>query len=259
MKSKIESLVKIIDRLRSPDGCPWDRRQKKEDIGKYLIEEAHEVIDAIEEGSSQGLKEELGDVLFQILFLINIAEEEGEFDISEVIQRISEKMILRHPHVFGDKKVRDVEEVKLNWEDIKINKEGKESRKGSISYKIPRSLPSLTRARKITERASAVGFDWENTEGVIEKIGEELQELKTALNKKEKAVIENETGDLLFSIVNLCRFTDVDPEDALKSSIGKFVERFTFIQKKLKEKGKTPEDASLEEMDDLWNISKKQS
>jgi tetrapyrrole methylase family protein/MazG family protein len=256
MKNKFEELVEIMERLRSSRGCLWDRRQRKEDIGKYLIEEAHEVIDAIEDGRSEALREELGDVLFQIIFLARISEEAGEFDISDVIDTITEKMIRRHPHVFGDISVQSVDEIRANWEEIKIQKEGKTDKKGSLSHKIPRSLPSLTRAKKITERASRVGFDWENTEGVLEKIEEELEELKAALNKRERPLIEDEIGDLLFSIVNLSRFVDVEPEDALRSSIAKFIERFTFIQESLKDKGKTLEEASLEEMDRLWDISK---
>ncbi|MEA3471465.1 MAG: nucleoside triphosphate pyrophosphohydrolase, partial [Thermodesulfobacteriota bacterium] len=228
----------------------------KEDIGKYLLEEAHEAIDAIEEGNSEALREELGDVLFQILFLARMSEEAGEFDISDVIDTISEKMIRRHPHVFGDTTVESVDEIRSNWEEIKIRSEGKTDKKGSLSYKIPRSLPSLTRAKKITERASMVGFDWENKEGVLEKIDEEIKEFKAALAKNEQSSIKEEIGDILFSIVNLCRFTDVEPEDALRSSIAKFTKRFAFIEKSLKDEGKTPEGASLEEMDRLWDIAK---
>jgi tetrapyrrole methylase family protein/MazG family protein len=256
MENKFDDLVKIMERLRSPDGCLWDRSQTKEDIGKYLLEEAHEAIDAIEEGKSAALREELGDVLFQILFLARISEEAGEFDISDVIDTISEKMIRRHPHVFGDTTVESVDEIRANWEEIKIRSEGKTDRKGSLAYKIPRSLPSLARAKKITERASMVGFDWDKREGVLEKVEEELEELRTALGKKGRPLIKEEIGDLLFSIVNLCRFTDVEPEEALRFSIAKFIKRFAFIEKSLKDEGKTPEEASLEEMDRLWDIAK---
>lgn len=255
-KHSLERIDEIIDRLRAPDGCLWDRQQTKGDVGRYLLEEAYEVIDAIEGEKSEALCEELGDVLFQILFLSKIAEEEGEFDISDVIDRISEKMIRRHPHVFGDTSVKSVDEIRSNWEEIKIHDEGKSDRKGSLAYKIPRSLPSLARAKKITEGASKVGFDWENKEGVLEKIEEELEELRDALGKDGEPPIKEEIGDLLFSIVNLCRFTDVDPEEALRSSIAKFIKRFAFIEKSLKDEGKTPEEASLEEMDRLWNIAK---
>jgi len=256
-KHSFERITEIIDRLRAPDGCLWDRQQTTGDVGRYLLEEAYEVIEAIEGGTKESLCEELGDVLFQILFLARISEEEGEFDISDVIDRISEKMIRRHPHVFGDTTVESVDEIKSNWEKIKIRSEGKADKKGSLSYKIPRSQPALTRAKTITERASRVGFDWENKEGVLEKIEEELEELRTALEKDRESLIGEEIGDLLFSIVNLCRFTDVEPEEALRSSTAKFIKRFTFIEKSLIEKGKTPEEASLEEMDRLWDIAKR--
>jgi tetrapyrrole methylase family protein/MazG family protein len=256
MENKFDHLVKIMERLRSPDGCLWDRNQTKEDIGGYLLEEAHEAIDAIGEGKSEALREELGDVLFQILFLARISEEAGEFDITGVIDTISEKMIRRHPHVFGDTTVESVDEIRSNWEKIKIHDEGKTDKKGSLSYKIPRSLPSLARAKKITERASMVGFDWDKKEGVLEKIEEEVEELKCALGKDGEHLIKEEIGDLLFSIVNLCRFTDVEPEEALRFSTAKFIKRFAFIEKSLKDEGKTPEEATLEEMDRLWDIAK---
>jgi tetrapyrrole methylase family protein/MazG family protein len=255
-KHSFQRIAEIIDRLRAPDGCLWDRQQKKGDVGRYLLEEAYEVIDAIEGGKSEALCEELGDVLFQILFLARISEEAGEFDISDVIDRISEKMIRRHPHVFGDTAVESVDEIRSNWENIKIHDEGKTDWKGSLIYKIPRSLPSLSRAKKITESASKVGFDWESKEGVLEKIEEELEELKAALGIEGASLIKEEIGDLLFSIVNLCRFTEVDPEEALRSSIAKFIKRFAFIEKSLKDEGKTPDEASLEEMDRLWDIAK---
>jgi tetrapyrrole methylase family protein/MazG family protein len=256
MRHSFERIVEIIDRLRAPDGCLWDRQQKKADVGRYLLEEAYEVIDAIEGGKSGDIREELGDVLFQILFLASISEEAGEFDISDVIDTISQKMIRRHPHVFGDTTVKNVDEIRSNWEEIKIHGEGKTDRKGSLSYKIPRALPALTRAKKITERASTVGFDWENKEGVLGKIEEELEELRAALEKDGESLIKEEIGDLLFSIVNLCRFTEVEPEEALRSSIAKFIKRFAFIEESLKGEGKTPEEATLEEMDRLWDISK---
>ncbi len=255
-KYSFKRISEIIDRLRAPDGCLWDRQQKKEGVARYLLEESYEVIDAIDGGPPEAQKEELGDVLFQVLFLAKLSEDAGEFNISDVLDTISEKMIRRHPHVFGETTVENVDEIRANWEAIKIQSEGKTDRKGTLTHKIPRSLPSLTRARKITERASLVGFDWDSREGVLEKIEEEIKELTTALEKGEQSTIEEEIGDLLFSIVNLCRFVDVEPEDALRSSIAKFIKRFAFIEKSLKDEGKTPEEASLEEMDRLWDIAK---
>ncbi len=221
------------------------------------MEEAYEVIDAIDDGSPDALKEELGDVLFQILFLAKLSEEKGEFDISGVVDVISEKMIRRHPHVFGETKVRDVEEILSNWKTIK-GREGKKEMKGvSLFRSIPRSMPPLMTANKITGRASREGFDWKDTDGVLEKIDEELGELKEAISGGKKDRIENEIGDMFLSLVNLCRFTETDPENALRSSLEKFAERFSFIEESLKEKGKSPRDASLEEMDNLWNTAKR--
>ncbi|MEA1970318.1 MAG: nucleoside triphosphate pyrophosphohydrolase [Thermodesulfobacteriota bacterium] len=250
-------IAEIIDRLRAPDGCLWDRQQKKEDVGKYLMEEAYEVIDAIDDGSPDALKEELGDVLFQILFLAKLSDEKGEFDISDVVDVISEKMIRRHPHVFGDTKVRDVEEILFNWKKIK-GREGKKGIKdGSLLRGIPRSMPLLMTADKITGRASKKGFDWKDTDGVMEKIDEEMAELREAVSDGRRDRIENEIGDMFLSLVNLCRFTETDPENALRSSLKKFAERFLFIEENLRKKGRSPRDVSLEEMDNLWNTAKR--
>ena len=256
-KYSFRRITEIIDRLRAPDGCLWDRQQKKEDVGRYLMEEAYEVIDAIDDGSPDALKEELGDVLFQILFLAKISEENGEFSISEIVDTISEKMIRRHPHVFGDTEVRDVEEIRSNWETIKGHEGKKKIRDGSLLRGIPRSMPPLITAHKVTGRASREGFDWEDTDGVLEKIDEELGELKEAISGGKKDRIENEIGDMFLSLVNLCRFTETDPENALRSSLEKFAVRFSFIEESLKKKGKSPRDASLEEMDYLWNTAKR--
>ncbi|MCD6486719.1 MAG: nucleoside triphosphate pyrophosphohydrolase [Syntrophobacterales bacterium] len=255
-KYSFSRITKIIDRLRAPDGCLWDQQQKKEDVGRYLMEEAYEVIDAIDDGSPDALKEELGDVLFQILFLATLSDEKGEFDISDVVDIVSEKMIRRHPHVFGDTKVRDVEEILSNWKEIK-NREGKKEIKDeSLLRGIPRSMPPLMAAHKVTGRASREGFDWKDTDGVMEKIDEEMKELREAVSGGKKDRIENEIGDMFLSLVNLCRFTGTDPENALKFSLRKFAERFSFIEEGLRKKGKSPRDASLKEMDNLWNKAK---
>ena len=252
----LKKLTAILDRLRGPDGCLWDRRQKKEDVGKYLIEEAYEVIDAIEDGSYDDIREELGDVLFQILFLAKIAEEEKRFDINGVIDEIAEKMVRRHPHVFGNSKVKNVGEIKANWQDIKMQEEGKRYRNESILDGIPRSLPALLRAEKVTRRASKVGFDWPDMTGVLDKIEEELDEFRKALESGRQNAVKEEIGDILFSLVNLSRFANVDPDGALRSSTKKFTNRFNYIENKLKEQGRTLSDASLEEMDILWEQSK---
>ena len=253
---EFKKLLGIIARLRSPDGCLWDRRQEKTDVGKYLIEEAYEVLYAIEGGAPEELKEELGDLLFQILFMARIAEEESEFDIVEVINRISEKMIRRHPHVFAGKEVRDVEEIKKNWEDIKQRLEMKKGKDKTFLGGIPLSMPALLKAQKITEKASEVGFDWENIDGVLIKVEEELLELREALALKAQDRIREELGDLLFALVNLGRFACVSAEDALRMSVDKFMERFSFIEDRLKQRGSSLSDASLEEMDILWSEAK---
>lgn len=252
-----QRLLKIIQTLRSPDGCPWDIDQKKEDVGRYLIEEAYEVIDAIDSGHPKELKEELGDLLFQILFLTRMSEEASEFNISDVIEDISKKMIRRHPHVFENKKVKDIQEIKSNWEDIKKQEKSRKGKDESLFYQIPKSMPSLLRAQKITKKASQIGFDWENIDGVLEKIEEELKEFKAALKSKEKGQIKDEIGDIIFSLVNLSRFVEVDADEALRSSIKKFTGRFSYIEEKLKDRGKTPSDATLEEMDRLWDEAKR--
>ncbi len=257
LEYEVTELIKIIDRLRSREGCPWDRCQKKKDVGKYLIDEAYEVIDAIDEGTPDDLKEELGDLLFQILFLAKISAEKGEFDMTDVVKGISEKMIRRHPHVFGDRIVNNAEEVKLTWQDIKrVERLGKKQKKTYNIGNMGNSLPSLLQAFKITDRASKVGFDWKNTEGVIEKLEEEIAELKSALSRDNPEQIEDEIGDIFFSLVNLSRFVKINPEIALRASINKFIKRFSFIENRLKEQGKTLPGVSLEEMDNLWNIYK---
>ncbi|MEA2013991.1 MAG: nucleoside triphosphate pyrophosphohydrolase [Thermodesulfobacteriota bacterium] len=256
-KYNFSKITKIIDKLRGPDGCMWDRQQDAVDVGRYLIEEAYEVIDAIDQGSPDDVKEELGDVLFQILFLATLSEEKGEFDISDIVDIISEKMIRRHPHVFGDTEVLDVEEIRSNWETIKQGEGKKKIKDTSLLRGIPRAMPPLMAARKITARAARVGFDWKDTAGVIEKIDEEMAELRAAISDGNKSHIENEIGDMFLSLVNLCRFTETDPENALKSSLKKFETRFAFIENHLKTKGKSPRDVSMEEMDSLWNTAKR--
>jgi tetrapyrrole methylase family protein/MazG family protein len=257
-EKKLGKLLDIMRQLRSPDGCMWDRQQKKEDIAGYLIDEAYEVIDAIESNSEDALKEELGDLLFQILFLARISEEAGHFGASDVIEAVTEKMIRRHPHVFGNNTVRDVDEIRKNWEDINRNVENKTKKKLShILTDIPRSMPALLAAQKMTENVSKFGFDWDNAEEVLLKVDEELLELKNALKAGHRDAIKEEIGDLFLSLVNVCRFVDVNAEDSLKATIRKFGERFQHIEKMLATRGKTLTEASIEEMDDLWNQSKR--
>lgn len=251
----LQTLWEIIRKLRSPEGCLWDRQQKKQDIGRYLIDEAYEVIDAIDSAVVPALREELGDLLFQILFLVVMAEESREFTLADVMNDAAEKMVRRHPHVFGDRKVRDVDEIKANWKDIKENLENKHHPAGLLDG-IPRSLPSLLRAQKITERASRVGFDWSVIEDVLVKVEEELRELKAALKDNQPEKVREEMGDLLFSLVNLSRFADVNADDALRRANQKFSDRFSYMESKLAIQGKTPGQVSREEMDRLWDECK---
>ncbi|HPD57102.1 MAG TPA: nucleoside triphosphate pyrophosphohydrolase [Smithellaceae bacterium] len=255
---KIGDLISIIKQLRSPDGCPWDKKQKPADIGKYILEEAYEVVDALENKNVQNIKEELGDLLFQILFLAEMYEEESMFFLNDVITEIRDKMIRRHPHVFGDKKVDSVEAVKENWQKIKkmerANK--KDSEKDNLFANVPRSLPALKRAQEITSLASDYGFDWSTIQGVEKKLQEELNEFSAALKKGEKGEIEEELGDIIFTLVNLCRFAGVDAEAALTKTINKFLLRFSHIEEKLSAQGKSLQEASLAEMDAMWNEAK---
>ncbi len=246
----IERLREIMARLRGEGGCPWDRKQTFHTLRPFVIEEAYEVADAIDREDWEGLKEELGDLLFHIVFLSRVAEERGLFDIYEVIDGVADKMIRRHPHVFGNWKVKGSKEVEINWQRLKEREKGR----SSILDGIPRALPALIRAHKITRRASRVGFDWRDPEGVMEKVEEELRELRDAMARKEN--VKEEVGDLLFSMVNLSRFIGVDPEEALHKACDRFEQRFRYIEGRLKAQGKPLEEASLEEMDKLWDEAK---
>jgi tetrapyrrole methylase family protein/MazG family protein len=248
------ALVAIMARLRGENGCPWDRRQTKEDLKPFLIEETYEIVEALDKGDMQGLREELGDLLFHIIFMARIAQEEGAFDISEVIQGVAEKMVYRHPHVFGDSKVSGSREVEANWTRLKAA----EKPRGSLMDGLPLHLPALMRAYRLTQRASQVGFDWETKEQVWTKVQEELAELQDVLDAGTHEELREELGDILFTLVNLARFIGVDPEDALRRVTAKFAERFTYIERRLREHGKTLQQASLTEMDALWEESKRE-
>ena len=255
-EEKFRELLDLVARLRSPEGCPWDRSQKKEDIGRYLIEEAYEVLEALDGASPEELREELGDLLFQILFLARIAEESGEYDMAAVLGEINEKMIRRHPHVFGDAQVANVDAVRANWEQIKKEVEHKGKGEPRLTDGLPRTLSTLARTQRITARASAVGFDWGNAAEVLKKVDEELAEFRVALEAGNQAAMKEEAGDLLFTLVNLCRFAGADAEAALRASLGKFTKRFAYIEQALAKRGKTPAEATLAEMDGLWDEAK---
>ena len=250
----LSELVKIMAALRSETGCPWDKEQTQDSLKPFLIEEVYEVLEAIDEKKSDAVKEELGDLLFQIVFQSRIAEENGAFGMSDVIETIAKKMISRHPHVFGDVACNTPEEVIVNWEEHK-KREGKQ--RSSILEGVPKELPALLRAHRLQSRASRVGFDWERAEDVLAKLDEEVNEFKEAVKGKEKGDIEDELGDILFVIVNISRFIGVNPEDALRKTISKFISRFRYIEMAAADCGRKLSDMSLVEMDALWDEAKR--
>jgi len=231
LSKAIVALVELVVRLRGPDGCPWDAKQTDSDIKTYLIEEAYEVIESIERENSEEVCEELGDLLFQILFLAQLATERDEFDITEVMEKITEKMIRRHPHVFGQTKVNSVEDVALNWAEIKLAEKGSSSDKSSLFESIPVSLPALLRAHRLSERASKAGFDWENTDKTCDKLQKQFDELKTAIDTQDKESLCKEIGDILFSLANLSRNWDITAEHLLRDANKRFLEQFESTEK----------------------------
>jgi len=253
--NNINAIIKLIRVLRSPAGCPWDKKQKPKDLGRYILEETYEVLDALDNNNHQSVKEELGDLLFQILFLVEIYEEKKLFSLKDVVSEINEKMIRRHPHVFGDKKVDSVQEVKNNWQVIKKSERAGEKQAGLFAH-VPRSLPALKRAQKITTIASDAGFDWPDADNVLKKMREELREFSAALKSGNRKKIDEELGDVIFTAVNLSRFAGVDAETALTQTTNKFLRRFSFIEKRLSAQGKSLNEATLKEMDKIWNESK---
>ncbi len=251
-------------RLRAPGGCPWDREQTYASLAQYLLEESHETFDAIQEadetGDTKNLREELGDVLLQVVFHSTIAAERGDFTIDEVVSGVTQKLVLRHPHVFGDKKLETANDVLQNWDELKKDERkasGKiEKEKLSILEEVPLSFPALLEGQKLTKKAAKVGFDWENTKQVFDKLDEEVSELNEAIEQNSNEKISEEIGDILFVILNLARKLEVDAETALKKTNRKFRRRFAFIESELKKDGKTLEESNLEEMDALWNAAK---
>ncbi len=249
----LQRLIDIMARLRSANGCPWDKEQTKESLKTYLIEEAYEVLEAIDENDPEKLKEELGDLLFQIIFHCQLASEINHFTIDDVIQRIADKIIGRHPHVFGDARFESPEEVRRQWHERK-KEEGKF--RESILDGVPKNLPALLRSQRLQSRVSKVGFDWEKTEDVLDKVDEELSELKAAVSTGSKKDIGEELGDVLFVLVNVSRFTGINAEEALKKTNNKFIKRFRYIEKSAQETGRNLPEMTLEEIDRLWDDAK---
>ena len=246
----IDRLLTIMDELR--EQCPWDKKQTLQSLRHLTIEETYELGDAILDNNLEEVKNELGDLLLHIVFYAKIGSETNDFDIGDVANAISEKLISRHPHIYGDVKVANEEEVKQNWEALKL-KEGK----SSVLEGVPKSLPSLVKASRIQEKVAGIGFDWEEPQQVFEKVQEELEELQREISDNNQDKIEAEFGDVLFSMINYARFLKVDPENALERTNKKFIKRFQYIEKKAKELNKSIQDMSLVEMDKYWEQAKK--
>ena len=255
-KLSFEDFIEIIRLLRAPGGCPWDREQTHKSIRNDFLEEAYEAVDAIDTEDDSALCEELGDVLLQVALHSQIASEENSFDITDVIDTVARKMVLRHPHVFGDVKVADSQEVLSNWDKIK-NVEKNMSSATDTLRSVPNAFPALMRAQKVQKRAAKAGFDWDDYEGAFDKIGEETAELKKAINGGNQTEIFEEFGDLLFSCVNVSRFLKINSEEALSAATNKFINRFSKVEALAVERGIDMKTTSLEELDKLWDEAKK--
>ncbi len=249
---KFQELIDIVIKLRGPDGCPWDKEQTHSSLMPYFLEEAYEVIESVDHEDWDTLKEELGDIMLHVVLQSQISTEEKKFNIVESLDGINKKLVRRHPHVFCDKNATESFTAKQNWEAAKHEEKNRKSRLDGV----PVILPALTRAQRLQEKASYTGFDWDKVEQVWDKVHEEILELKEAHSAGTKNHIEEEIGDVLFAIVNLGRFLKISSEDALRKTNKKFKDRFSFIEKALEEQGRTVDDASLEEMESLWNEKK---
>lgn len=250
--SAFEKLAEIVERLRAPDGCPWDREQTNESLLPYFLEEAYEVIESVDEGNWATLREELGDVLLHVVFQAQLADIKGHFSLADSLETINEKLVRRHPHVFGDKEAKAAFQAKQNWEAVKHHEKKRDSRLDGV----PPNLPGLVRAQRLQQKAAYVGFDWKKVDQVWDKVHEEILELKEAQDNGNKVHLEEEIGDVLFAIVNLSRFFNLSAEDALRKTNAKFIRRFKFIEKELVSQGINIEQASLAEMDAIWEKAK---
>ncbi len=252
-----DDLVALMARLRGPGGCPWDREQTLETLKTYLVEETYEVLDALDSGDAAAHQEELGDLLFQVVFQSQVRREEGAFTVDEVIAGIHDKLVRRHPHVFGDASAATAEEVLDQWERLKAReKEGTD--RPSVLDHVPAQLPALLQALRLTEKAARVGFDWVAETDLLEKAEEEWEELRGALRRGDQQAVSEELGDVLFVLANLARHRGLDPEQALRQANRKFTRRFRHVEDRLGERGRRPDESTLEEMDDLWEEAKRQ-
>jgi tetrapyrrole methylase family protein/MazG family protein len=264
----LEKLAAVQARLRAPDGCPWDREQTHASLRTYMIEEAYEVLEALESGDDSKFREEMGDLLLQIVFHSEIAKEEGRFTVADVIREVHDKMVRRHPHVFGEKRAKDAAEVLKNWEQIKKEERRAAGKKptdgaphsakdGSLLDGVSRALPAALEGFQLTRRAARIGFDWSSAEGVFDKMSEEAGELRQALGAKDRKRTEEEMGDLLFASVNLARFLDIDPEIALKKANAKFSTRFRQMEELAAKSGTALADVSRAQMEEFWEAAKR--
>lgn len=256
VQEEFKKLVDVIATLRSPSGCPWDREQDHKSLRKCLIEEAYEAVDAIDQDSPQKIEEELGDVLLQVVLHAQIASEDSKFDIADVCRTIREKLIRRHPHVFGDIEVAGVDEVLHNWQEIKAKEPGKAEIKSAIGG-VPKCLPALMRASEISKRAARTGFEWPDMQGVLDKLQEETVELHEAIESNDNNKVKHEIGDLLFTVVNIARWAKIDAEESLREMLDRFQTRFTAIEDHARETGRSIGDLTLNEMNAIWEKAKK--
>ncbi|HEX8909674.1 MAG TPA: nucleoside triphosphate pyrophosphohydrolase [Anaeromyxobacteraceae bacterium] len=252
----IERLLTIMARLRAPDGCPWDREQTMSSLRPYLLEETYEVLEAIDAGDPREHCEELGDLLLQIVFQAQLAGEAGQFGFADVAEAISNKLVFRHPHVFGDVNVKDAEGVLKQWAALKRQEKAAKGKGRSVLEGVPREMPALARADRLTEKASRIGFDWPDARGARAKVEEELRELDEAVESGDRGAVEHELGDVLFAAANLARKLSVAPEEALRAAVGRFIERFEHVERGLERAGVDHGQATLEQMDELWNEAK---
>lgn len=251
----INDFLRLVTVLRSPGGCPWDRKQTHESIKKNFIEETYEVVEAINKADAEGLKEELGDVLLQVAMHSEMESEKGNFDFNDVVNDICKKLVVRHPHVFGDAAAQSSDEALQNWDQVKLKTKGMK-KQGEAMIKVPREFPALMRAQKVQEKAAKAGFDWDDINGAVDKLHEEIDELETALAAGVGKDIEEEFGDVLFSCVNVSRFIGADSEEALTASTDKFIKRYLLVEKLAADEGLDMKTASIEELDKLWNKAK---
>ncbi len=251
--SDFKKLTEIVDTLMSENGCPWDKVQTRESLKPYLIEEVYETLEALDKNNPEEIKDELGDLLYQILFHAKISENRGEFNINDVVQSISEKMVRRHPHVFKDGNLETPDQVVHQWEEIK--KKEKNNRK-SVLDGIPKHLPGLLRAQKLQKKAAKHGFDWDEITAVFDKLDEEVAEFKEAVLSGKDADIEGELGDILFVLVNIAKFKKIDAEEALRTTNNKFIQRFQYIEEQVAKSGKELKDTPLEELEQYWQAAK---